>query len=408
MQRDCWTFDKLEQKIANCRGLGAGCNRKEFRFIGGLGLSVGDIVGNIAGNNCEDWFKGTNVHYVHSARTAIRKALAIINLPSGGEILVPSYHCGSEIDALLHAGAKVRLFRVSRTGEIDAGDLRNRITPDTKAIYAIHYFGFAQQLSSVAELCRSKRLYLIEDCALSTFSEVESRRIGRLGDVAVYNFPKVVPVPDGGALVINNPALQLNHWQLQQPSIVSIVAGVLRLLKPSVLRRAPAALTLFWRKGNGFSRPAPGLSRPQIPRSYYFSPAMMNRRMSSVSRRIIKRTDLSQVREQRRRNFSLLLDSIPDETGVAPLLGKLPVGVCPLCFPVVVPDAREVARRLRALSVPAIAWWSGYHRERFDWNEFNEAAHLKDHVVALPVHHQLDEAAMRFIASKFVECFRAA
>ncbi|NLG41958.1 MAG: hypothetical protein GX547_01830 [Phycisphaerae bacterium] len=36
----------------------------------------------------------------------------------------------------------------------------------------------------------------------------------------------------------------------------------------------------------------------------------------------------------------------------------------------------------------AVPWWAGYH-PAFAWDEFPEAAFLKDHVLALPVHQQL-------------------
>jgi hypothetical protein len=73
-------------------------------------------------------------------------------------------------------------------------------------------------------------------------------------------------------------------------------------------------------------------------------------------------------------------------------------------LPILVENASEVARRLRRWSIPAIAWWSGYHRGCVDWDSFPEACYLKDHVLALPVHQQLDVPAIEYMARKVLEC----
>ena len=105
-------------------------------YVGSMGITKREIFGGTARNNYEAWFAGANVTYVHSARTAIQRAFTLLNLRAGDEILVPSYHCGSEVDALLKAGACVRLFRVSPTGELTTYtvELRGRPGRSTPSI----------------------------------------------------------------------------------------------------------------------------------------------------------------------------------------------------------------------------------------------------------------------------------
>ncbi|GAH94779.1 unnamed protein product, partial [marine sediment metagenome] len=52
--------------------------------------------------------------------------------------------------------------------------------------------------------------------------------------------------------------------------------------------------------------------------------------------------------------------------------------------------------------ISAIEWWSGYH-PGICWDEFPEAAYLKAHVVALPLHHELGREDMAYIASTVCE-----
>ena len=250
---------------------------------------------------------------------------------------------------------------------------------------------------------------MIEDCALSLLTEIEGRRIGFWGDVAVYNFPKSLPVPDGGALVVNNPNLQNKPWPLQSPGVFAVIGNVFRISRPSVLRHLPPASVRLLFKLRATFRGEAGVSpeRLGMPPSYYFHPPMSNKAWSKPAAWLMKRIDLSEVRRRRRRNFSRLTQYISAVPGLKVLFPELPEGVCPLCLPVIVPGARQAARRLCSQSVPAIAWWSGYHRDYLNRNEFPEACHLKDNIMALPIHQQLDDNAMKFIGQMLVECLAA-
>ena len=380
------------------------------RYVGNLGLTFGQIFGATARNNGADWFAGATVHYTHTARTAIHKAITLLQLRAGDDVLVPAYHCGSELDVLLSAGLHVRLYRITANAAIDLEDLQRRITANTKLIYVIHYFGFAQPMERLVELCRDRGIRLLEDCALSAFTEVNGRRIGTAGDVAVYNFPKVLPVPDGGALTINNPDLACSEWSVQAPPSRDVRSGLARLLKQRFLRAQPnvtarALLATLNRKEN---EPAGDAAQIGMPESYYFNPTLSDRGISTVSSRVLARTDLAGVRLRRRENYARLSQHVSRLPGCKPLFAELLAGVCPLSLPVIVPNARQAARQLRARSVPAIAWWAGYHRATLNWNEFPEACSLKDRVLALPIHQQLTDRDVDFIGRQLPELLGAA
>ena len=390
---------------------GACCARQSAVFVGSPGVSLRQCFGTAAADNYVAWFQGANATYVHAARTAIHRAVSLLQLRPGDEVLVPAYNCGSEVDALLHAGAQVCLFRISREAEIDIDDLAGRITRATRALYIIHYFGFAQRLEPVINLCRERGLFLIEDCALSALTEVEGRRIGSSGDIAVYNFPKVLPVPDGGALVINNPILRNEPWDLRRPRVRMVVPSTLRLLRLSLLRHLPqgglrALACLRARRSKSPARADE--SPPAMPRSYYYRDGMSDRRISRLSERVMRRTNLAEVRRRRRENFSALLGSLGKAAGARPLYGELAAGTCPLVFPILAERAGELASRLRALAIPAFSWWSGYHQGALDWSGFPEACYLKDHVVAVPIHQGLSTEEVSFIGRAVAGCAAAA
>ena len=116
---------------------------------------------------------------------------------------------------------------------------------------------------------------------------------------------------------------------------------------------------------------------------------------SPLVERIARAHVLARVVERRRRNFFHLLGAL---RGVAPpLVSELPSGVCPLFYPLWVPDRDEALARLRAENVEANEGWRSFH-PRCDGNEFPDAARLRDHLVELPCHQDLGPAHVAHVA----------
>ena len=182
-------------------------NSKNPRFCGPPGIKLLKVIRFSADNGVQDYLNGRLAFYTHKGRTAIQKVCRLLGLEAGDEILAPSYNCGSEIDPLLSSGASIRLYRVKTNCQIDFDNLAKSITPKTKAIYVTHYFGFPQPIVDLKRISQETGLPLIEDCALSLFSKSGSIRLGTTGSMAIFSFPKSLPVPDGGALIVNDPKL---------------------------------------------------------------------------------------------------------------------------------------------------------------------------------------------------------
>jgi hypothetical protein len=69
-------------------------------------------------------------------------------------------------------------------------------------------------------------------------------------------------------------------------------------------------------------------------------------------------------------------------------MSELPPGVCPLFYPLWVPDRDEALARLRVENVEAKEGWRTFH-PRCDGGEFPETARLRLHLVELPCHQDL-------------------
>jgi len=310
---------------------------------------------------------------------------------------------------LLNSGVSLVLYRIDRTGQIDWDDMWCRITKKTKVIYVTHYFGFPQPLVEVKKLCREKRIYLIEDCALSLFSCGRKTELGSKGDISVFNFPKSLPVPDGGVMLVNNPDLAADNWSMRMPPILKVLREMLPLIKRYVLYKSSGSSFLYpllWsllKKTQSIANHNEKYDTtfPDMPSSYYYDEKLNNRKISKITERMLRTFDACKIVNRRRANFRKYLNLLSNIKGVDALYKELPEGVCPLYFPIIVDKRRRVCQELNALSIDAVAWWSGYHRH-LPWSKYPDACFLKDSLLVLPVHQQLNDSHIEFITQKLL------
>lgn len=344
-------------------------------------------------------FEGRRVFYCYKARVAIREAVVILGLMAGDEILAPAYNCGSELDPLLAAGLTVKLYPVDEQAAATAGRIASLIGPRTKAVYLTHYFGFLQpDTLAVRELCNKRGLYLIEDCSLSLLSG-EPPAAGFSGDVAIFCFHKFAAVNEGGALVVNNPALDAGNGFTLPPPRSSSLKLMARLALNTVLGGNQSARLLAGlrhlrrRQYASGGRETPNKQRPDIPSHYYFSRVLQGARIGHVVFAVLRRFQVKAAISLRRKNYSQYLSRFDDIAAVKPLFPALSGDACPQSMPVWIRNRDEVAARLQCMGIAATAWWSGYHRG-LDFSSQQAACTLKDGILSLPCHDGLTPAAI--------------
>lgn len=363
-----------------------------------------------------DWpqFSGRINVFTHLSRVGIAMAFRLLHLSDGDEILAPSYNCGSELDPLLKCGADVVFYRVDSRTRIDFDDVRRRLTPRTRALYVTHYFGWPQPLTEISQWCREHNLLLIEDCALSLLSRGPDGPIGLAGDAAIHCLWKTLPVPDGGALSL--PAELLIDDEIGEmvpPEFRSACSRTWPFLRrwmancckrfrmrfhPRPARRDDTFADVVDLQAGAENEPHP----PHIPPYCYFDERMRKWRTSRLTRGLLAAVEPDQVVESRRRNYSRLLDRIGDSPGLRPLFEDLPDGVCPQVFPAFVSSPTAWQRLLYERGVHSYAWWRSYH-PAFSWEEFPEAAALKNHILAFPVHQHLEDGHIEHTIQKVRE-----
>jgi perosamine synthetase len=343
-------------------------------------------------------FENRRLLFTYQARDALAYMCLASRIGPGDEVLVPAYNCGAEIDPYIKNGARAVMYRIDYELKIDIDDIKRRVTAATKAVHVTHFFGFPQEIDSLATWCRGKGILLVEDCAQALFSRGPSDTIGKTGDAAVYSFVKSLPVPDGGALVLNGVPMELGLC-VGAPAPSATLRNCIPLLKKWFMnsfvfwQEHAATRRLFVRSWKGDPNKRREELRPAMLESNYLVERHMGWAMSRVTRGFLRSASRYTVVQKRRTNFKYLLHALRDVAGATPVFTSLPDGVCPMCFPFIVADRHVWYAALDSMGI-LVHGWPGYY-PGLNWDEYPEACILKDNLLALPVHQYLGPRHLR-------------
>ncbi len=110
------------------------------------------------------------------ARHGLFMGIKALGLEPGDEVLVPAYHHGSEIEALVRAGIVCRFYDVGQRLEPDEKELEALLDTPVRALFLIHYLGLPQNAARWRAWCDEHGLLLIEDAAQAWMSSSGGHR----------------------------------------------------------------------------------------------------------------------------------------------------------------------------------------------------------------------------------------
>jgi dTDP-4-amino-4,6-dideoxygalactose transaminase len=142
-----------------------------------------------------------------SCTHALELAALLLDLKPGDEIVVPAFTFVSTINAFVVHGARPVFVDVRPdTLNIDESLLAKAVGPRTRAVVPVHYAGVACAMDEILDVCRAKRVTVIEDNAHGLFGRYKDRWLGTFGSLAALSFheTKNFTCGEGGALIIND------------------------------------------------------------------------------------------------------------------------------------------------------------------------------------------------------------
>ena len=142
---------------------------------------------------------------------ALHLAMKLLDINAGDEVICPSLTFVATVNAIRYVQA-VPVF-ADITGpdniNIDPQQIRNSITPRTRAIVVMHYAGFPCAMDEIMAIAREHNLKVIEDACHGPLSEYKGKKLGTIGDIGCFSFfsNKNISTGEGGMLVTNDEAL---------------------------------------------------------------------------------------------------------------------------------------------------------------------------------------------------------
>ncbi|HVW48762.1 MAG TPA: DegT/DnrJ/EryC1/StrS family aminotransferase [Solirubrobacterales bacterium] len=145
---------------------------------------------------------------VSSGTAALELALRALGIGPGDDVIVPTNSFIATAEAVSAVGATPVLADVDEdTSLLTAEIVEAALTPATRCVIPVHLFGRTVEMGPLAELCRDRGIYLVEDACQAHGSTYEGRRAGAIGDVGCFSFYPTKNLGawgDGGALVTDD------------------------------------------------------------------------------------------------------------------------------------------------------------------------------------------------------------
>ena len=144
---------------------------------------------------------------VTSGTAALHVAMAALAIGPGDEVILPAWTWYSCYNAIVQAGALPVFAEIDDSFNLDPGDLEHRITPQTKAIMAVHLQGNPADMDRILAIARKHRVKVLEDGSQSVGASYKGRPLGSMGDIGIFSLQqsKTITAGEGGAVVTSDP-----------------------------------------------------------------------------------------------------------------------------------------------------------------------------------------------------------
>jgi dTDP-4-amino-4,6-dideoxygalactose transaminase len=135
---------------------------------------------------------------VANGLNALELIFKAFDFPAGSEVIVPANTYIASILSVTSLGLKpIWVEPDPKTFNIDPRKIERKITPNTRAILAVHLYGKCCDMKPIWEIARKHNLKVVEDAAQAHGATYLDSKSGNLSDAAAFSF---YPTKNLGAL----------------------------------------------------------------------------------------------------------------------------------------------------------------------------------------------------------------
>lgn len=133
--------------------------------------------------------------------SALTSMLFACDFPEGSEIIVPDHSTWFPVVPMRLFGLVPVFVDVDpRTMNLDVEDFKRHITPKTRAVLPVHWYGLPCELDEICAIAEEHGLSVLEDASHAHGSRVNGKLIGNWGRMAGFSLQSTKPLPaiEGG------------------------------------------------------------------------------------------------------------------------------------------------------------------------------------------------------------------
>jgi perosamine synthetase len=160
---------------------------------------------------------------VSSGTTALHLALLALGVGPGDEVIVPAFSYVAPANAVVYTGARPVFVDVAYSNwNLDLSQIEHRITPRTKAVIAVHSYGYPVKMDTLMGIAAERGLWVVEDACEAHGARFEGRPVGGVGHIACFSFygSKLITTGEGGMLTTNAADLAATARSLRNQASV--------------------------------------------------------------------------------------------------------------------------------------------------------------------------------------------
>ncbi|MGA7442148.1 MAG: DegT/DnrJ/EryC1/StrS family aminotransferase [Candidatus Sulfotelmatobacter sp.] len=147
---------------------------------------------------------------VSSGTAGLHLCMLAFGIQPGDDVLVPSFTFVAVANAIRYVGANPVFVDIDPvTLNMHPEQAEAAITNKTRAIVAVHTFGYPAEMDALSIIARRHGLLLIEDACEAIGAEFHGQKVGALGDAGVFAFypNKQITTGEGGMIVTRDPGV---------------------------------------------------------------------------------------------------------------------------------------------------------------------------------------------------------
>ena len=320
----------------------------------------------------EEYLGVKNVIPCANGTDALQIAMMGLGLKPGDEVITADFTFAATVEVIALLNLTPVLVDVEKdTFNIDIDAIKKAITPKTKAIVPVHLYGQCANMDAVLEIAKENNLFVIEDTAQAigadyTFKDGSKKKAGTIGNIGTTSFfpsKNLGCYGDGGAIFTDDDEL----------------AHTIR-----------------------------GMVNHGMYKRYYHDVVGVNSRLDSVQAAIlrIKLPHLNDYCNARRKAAEYYSEAFAsNENIVTPVISDFSTHVFhQYTLQILNGKRNELHQHLLDNGIPNAIYYpvplhsqKAYADERYNEADFTVTNELKDTVISLPMHTELDEEQLAFI-----------